>query len=58
MGTVASLLSEHVNLRLSCVDRLICGGYISGLQSEGMVVRFLLHRGYPIPSPRGLGTIH
>jgi hypothetical protein len=27
------------------------------LQSEGMLVRFLLDRGFPIPSPAALGKI-
>jgi len=58
VGTVASLLAEHVMFRLSCVDRVFVQGYIPGLQSEGMVVRFLQHRGYYIPSPAGLGAIH
>ncbi len=58
MSSISTLLADHVSLRLSCVDRLICQGYIAGLQSEGMVVRFLQHRGYYIPSPSGLGTIH
>jgi hypothetical protein len=58
METVASLLAKHVKLRLNCVDRIVCQGYISGLQTEGMVVRFLLHRGYSIPSPTGFRTIH
>lgn len=58
MGTVASLLAKCVTFRLSCVDRVFVQGYIPGLQSEGMVVRFLQHRGYYIPSPTGLRTIH
>jgi DNA-binding PadR family transcriptional regulator len=58
VGTVASLLAEHVMFRLSCVDRVFLQGYIPGLQSEGLVVRFLQQRGYYIPSPAGLRTIH
>lgn len=58
VGTVSSLLAEHVSLRVTCVDRLICQGYIPGLQSEGMVCRFLGHRGYYIPSPTGFAAIH
>lgn len=49
MGTVASLLADHVSFRLSCVDRLFVQGYVPGLQSEGLVVRFLLHQGLEIP---------
>jgi hypothetical protein len=58
MSSVATLLADHVTLRVTCVDRVICAGYIAGLQSEGMVVRFLVHRGYEIPSPVGFRTIH
>ncbi|MGH7746699.1 MAG: hypothetical protein ACREQ5_18380, partial [Candidatus Dormibacteria bacterium] len=58
MSSVSTLLADHVTLRLTCVDRVICQGYIGGLQSEGMVVRFLAHRGYPIPSPVGFAHIH
>lgn len=58
MGTVASLLADHVSFRLSCVDRLFVQGYVPGLQSEGLVVRFLLHQGFEIPSPVGLRRVH
>ncbi len=58
MGTVNSLLAEHVTFRLTSVDRVGVAGYIPGLAYEGGVVRFLLHRGYPIPSPAGLGHNH
>lgn len=58
VGTVSSVLAEHVTFRLSCVDRVFIQGYVPGLQSEGLVVRFLLHRGFNIPSPKGLGQIH
>jgi hypothetical protein len=39
------------------VDRLFVQGYVPRLQSEGLVVRFLLDRGFPIPSPALLGRI-
>ncbi|AQZ63185.1 unnamed protein product [[Actinomadura] parvosata subsp. kistnae] len=58
MASVSALLAKHTAFRLSCVDRIFAQGYVPGLQTEGMVVRFLLHRGYPIPSPAGLGVIH
>ncbi len=54
MGTVARLLAEHVSFRCTSVDRIGIRGYIPGLQYEGGVVRFLLNRGNPIPSPAGL----
>lgn len=43
---------------MRCVDRVLLGGYIPLLQTEFGVVRFLLDRGYRIPSPTGLATIH
>jgi hypothetical protein len=58
MATVASVLADHVSFRVSCVDRIFCQGYIAGLQSEGMVVRFLLDHGFVIPSPVGLKRVH
>jgi hypothetical protein len=58
MGAVSTILDEHVSFRLSCVDRVFIQGYVPGLQSEGLVVRFLLHRGCSIPSPKVLGQIH
>lgn len=58
METVASLLSEHVSFRVTSVDRLFVAGYVPGLQFEGGVIRWLLNRGYRIPSPAGLGHNH
>jgi hypothetical protein len=58
MGTVARLLAEHVSFRCTSVDRIGIRGYIPGLQYEGGVVKFLLNRGYPIPSPAALNHNH
>jgi hypothetical protein len=58
MGSVTSLLAERVTFRLTSVDRVFVAGYVPGLQTEGQVVRFLLNRGYRIPSPAGLGHNH
>jgi hypothetical protein len=58
MGAVASLLAEHVSFRCTAVDRIGVAGYVPGLQYEGGVVRFLLNRGYRIPSPAGLAHNH
>jgi hypothetical protein len=58
MGTVARLLAENVSFRCTSVDRIGIRGYIPGLQYEGGVVRFLLKRGYPIPSPAALNHNH
>ncbi len=57
MATIASLLADHVTLRVRSVDRLFLQGYVPRLMTEGMVVRFLLDRGYSIPSPALLGKI-
>ena len=57
MATVASLLRDRVSLQVNSVDRIFLAGYVPKLQSEGMVVRFLLDRGFPIPSPAALGKI-
>ncbi len=35
MGAVDTLLAEHVNLRVTCVDRVGIAGYIRALQLEG-----------------------
>jgi hypothetical protein len=40
------------------VDRIGTRGYIPGLQYEGGVVKFLLNRGFPIPSPAALNKAH
>jgi hypothetical protein len=57
MATIASLLRDRVSLQVNSVDRIFLAGYIPKLQSEGQIVRFLLDRGFPIPSPAALGKI-
>jgi hypothetical protein len=57
MATIASVLGERVSLRVNSVDRIFLAGYVPKLQSEGQLVRFLLDRGFPIPSPAALGKI-
>lgn len=57
MARIASLLRERVTLQVRSVDRVFLAGYVPKLQSEGLVVRFLLDRGFPIPSPAALGKI-
>lgn len=54
MGAVARLLAERSSLRLSCLDRLLVQGYLPRLQSEGLLVRWMLDRG-DYPSPRVFG---
>lgn len=61
MATISSLLADRVTLRVRSVDRIFLAGYVSSLQSEGLLVRFLLGRakalGGTIPSPALLGDI-
>ena len=57
MATIASLLAERVTLRVRSVDRIFLHGYVARLQTQGLVVRFLLDQGFPIPSPALLGKI-
>ena len=57
MATIASVLRERDSLQVNSVDLIFLAGYIPTLQSEGQVVRFLLDRGFPTPSPAALGKI-
>ncbi|MGZ6639592.1 MAG: hypothetical protein ACXVII_43045 [Solirubrobacteraceae bacterium] len=57
MATISSLLADHVTLRVRSVDRLFLQGYVPRLMTQGQVIRFLLDRGFPIPSPAVLGKI-
>jgi hypothetical protein len=58
MGTIDSLLAGHVSFRCTSVDRIGIRGYVPGLQYEGGVVKFLLNRGFSIPSPAALNKAH
>jgi hypothetical protein len=57
VATIASLLRDHVTLRVRSVDRLFLQAYVPKLVTSFQVVRFLLDRGNPIPSPALLGRI-
>lgn len=57
MATVTSLLRDHVTLEIRSVDRTFLHAYCPRLQTMGQVIRFLLDKGYPIPSPAALGKI-
>ena len=57
MATISSLLADHVTLRVRSVDRLFLQGYVPRLQTKFQVIRFLLDRGFQIPSPVVLGRI-
>src|SRR5712692_10367326 len=63
MSSVATLLDDHVQLRVGSVDRIGVAGYIRDLVHEGGLVRFLLHRASlvgdrNIPSPALLAKNH
>src|SRR2546421_1883636 len=55
VARISSLLADHVSLQVRSVDRLFLQGYVPRLMTEGQVIRFLLDRGFPIPSPRSSG---
>lgn len=57
MATITSLLRDHVTLRVRSVDRIFLHAYAPRLQTMGLVIRFLLDHGYPIPSPVALQRI-
>jgi len=58
VATISSLLADHVSLEVRSVDRIFLAGYVPGLQSDGLLVRFLNGRaGGTIPSPAMLGKI-
>jgi hypothetical protein len=57
VATISSLLADHVTLEVRSVDRLFLQGYVPRLMTQGQVIRFLLDRGYFIPSPAALGKI-
>ena len=57
MATIASLLRDRVSLQVRSVDRIFLQGYVPKLMTPFQVVRFLLDRGNPIPSPALLGKI-
>lgn len=57
MTDYATLLRDHTTLTCRSVDRIFLQGYVPGLQTPGLVARFLLHRGFPLPSSAALGQI-
>lgn len=57
MATITSLLSHHVAFELRSIDRIFLQAYSPALQSMGQVIKFLLHKGFPIPSGVALGKI-
>lgn len=57
MATIKSLLADHVSLQVRSVDRIFLQGYVPKLMSEGLLCRFMIDRGFNIPSPAVLGKI-
>jgi hypothetical protein len=57
VATIASLLRDRVSLQVRSVDRIFLQAYVPRLMTSFQVVRFLLDRGNPIPSPALLGKI-
>jgi hypothetical protein len=57
VATIAGLLRDRVTLQVRSVDRLFLQAYVPKLMTSFQVVRFLLDRGNPIPSPALLGKI-
>ena len=49
---INDVLDGHVDLDVTCVDRLYLNVYVPNLQVGGQVITFLTeHRGNPVPSP-------
>ena len=57
MTDYATLLRDHTRLTCRSLDRIFLQGYMPGLQTPGQVARFLIQRGYPIPSSAALGEM-
>jgi hypothetical protein len=57
VASIASLLRDHVTLQVRSVDRLFLQAYVPRLMTSFQVVRFLLDRGFTIPSPALLARI-
>ena len=56
--TVIEILSDHVSLEVSCIDRIYVNGYVPKLQTSGQLVYFLSeHLGNPLASPAVLGQL-
>ena len=51
------LLRDHVTLTCRSIDRIFLQAYVPQLQSVGQVCRFLVDRGYRIPSSAAFGRI-
>ncbi len=51
VATIAELLSDHVSLSITSVDRLYINAYVGALQTPWQLIKFMRdHLGKPIPS--------
>ena len=58
MTDYATLLRDHVTLKIRSLDRVLLQGYVPQLQTVGYVCRFLRwQRNFPIPSSAAFGKI-
>lgn len=58
MSDYATLLRDHVTLKVRCIDRIFLQAYVPKLQSVGQVCTFLRwQKGFPIPSSAAFGKI-
>jgi hypothetical protein len=57
MADYSTLLRDSVTLTCRSIDRLFFQGYVPRLQSPGLICRFLIARGFPMPSSAALGKI-
>ena len=58
MADYATLLRDHVTLKVRSIDRIFLQAYVPKLQSVGQVCTFLRwQRGFPIPSSAAFGKI-
>jgi len=58
MADYATLLRDHVTLKVRSIDRIFLQAYVPKLQLVGQVCRFLRwQKGYPIPSSAAFGKI-
>jgi hypothetical protein len=58
MTDYATLLRDHVTLKIRSIDRIFLQGYVPNLQTVGLVCRFLRwQRNFRIPSSAAFGKI-
>jgi hypothetical protein len=58
LADYATLLRDHVTLKVRSIDRIFLQAYVPKLQSVGQVCIFLRwQKGYPIPSSAAFGKL-